>query len=194
MVSPLSKPCAVAFKEWAGVCDALTGGCQSIVVRKGGVSESAGPGIFVPEHSQFWLFPTWVHQAEQGLRHTAGLVPISYRSAAAGSIPIRALVCVDLIGFVETEETLSLFDDFHVFTYETIAKRFHYRRPGLWIMGARVWRREPAFMLTPTPEQAGCKTWVTLEEPLATDGLTAVLDDVEWAVRRERLRSILGGQ
>ena len=137
MVSPLSKPCAVAFKEWAGVCDALTGGCQSIVVRKGGVSESAGPGIFVPEHSQFWLFPTWVHQAEQGLRHTAGLVPISYRSAAAGSIPIRALVCVDLIGFVETEETLSLFDDFHVFTYETIAKRFHYRRPGLWIM-ARV--------------------------------------------------------
>ena len=49
-------------------------------------------------------------------------------------------------------------------------------------------------MLTPTPEQAGCKTWVTLEEPLATDGLTAVLDDVEWAVRRERLRSILGGQ
>jgi hypothetical protein len=191
MVSPLSKSCAVAFKEWAGVCDALIGGCQSIVVRKGGISETAGPGIFDPEHSQFWLFPTWVHQAEQGLRRSAGLVPAAHQSAGDGSIPIGALICVDLIGLVEREETLSLLEEFHVFTRETITKRFHYRRPGLWIMGARVWRREPAFMLAPTLEQAGCKTWVTLEQPLATDGLTVVVDDVEWAVRRERLRLIL---
>ena len=67
MVSPPVDSCAVAFKEWAGICDALIAGRQSIVVRKGGISESAGPGVFVPEHSEFWLFPTWVHQAEQGL-------------------------------------------------------------------------------------------------------------------------------
>jgi hypothetical protein len=192
MVSLSSESCAVAFKEWAGICDALITGRQSIVVRKGGISEAAGPGVFVPEHSQFWLFPTWVHQAEQGLRPSACEVPVTHRTLGDGSIPICALVRVDLIGQVEREETLSSLEEFHVFTAETITKRFHYRRPGLWIMGARVWRREPGFTLAPTPEQAGCKTWVTLEQPLATTGLTPVLDDAEWAVTRERLRSILG--
>jgi hypothetical protein len=192
MVNPLSESCAVGFKEWAGVCDALIAGRQRIVIRKGGISESGGPGVFVPEHPQFWLFPTWVHQAEQGLRRSAGEFPVTHRSAGDGSIPICALVRVDLIGLVEREETLPSLEEFHVFTAETITKRFHYRRPGLWIMGARVWRREPRFTLVPTPEQAGCKTWVTLDEPFATTGLTPVLDDADWAVTRERLRSILG--
>jgi hypothetical protein len=191
MVSPSSTSCAVAFKEWAGVCDALIAGFQSIIVRKGGVGERGGPGIFVPEHAEFWLYPTWVHQAEQGLRCSAGLVPVTHRSAGDGSISICALVCVDVIGMIEREETLAQLQEFHVFTPETITKRFHYRRPGLWIMGARVWRREPGFTLVPTPDQAGCKTWVALNEPLATTGLTPLLDDDEWATRNGRLRSIL---
>jgi hypothetical protein len=195
MVSPSSpESCAVAFKEWAGVCDALISGRQSIVVRKGGISESAGPGVFVPDYPQFWLFPTWVHQAEQGLRRSAGAVPVAHRSAGDGSILVCALVRVDLIGLVEREQKLSLLEEFHVFTSDTITKRFHYRRPGLWIMGARVWRRVPGFVLVPTPEQAGCKTWVNLDEPLATTGLAPVLDDAEWAARRERIGSILGCQ
>ena len=191
MVSPPVDSCAVAFKEWAGICDALIAGRQSIVVRKGGISESAGPGVFVPEHSEFWLFPTWVHQAEQGLSGSDGEVPVIHRSSSDGSISICALVRVDLIGLVEKEDTLGSLDDFHVFTSDTIRKRFHYRRPGLWILGARVWRREPSFAIVPTAEQAGCKTWVELEEPLSTDGLAAVVDDAEWAARRERLGSIL---
>ena len=40
--------CAVAFKEWAGVCDALLQGRQAIIIRKGGISEGPGPGVFVP--------------------------------------------------------------------------------------------------------------------------------------------------
>jgi hypothetical protein len=191
MVNPPAQSCAVAFKEWAGVCDALIAGRQCIVVRKGGISESAGPGLFVPEHSEFWLFPTWVHQADQGLSCSDGEVPVIHRFASDKSISICALVRVDLIGLVEKEDTLASLDEFHIFTADTIKKRFHYRRPGLWILGARVWRREPGFALVPTLEQAGCKTWVELEQPLSTDGLAAVLDDAEWAGRRERLGAIL---
>ena len=68
MVSLLPKTCRVAFKEWAGVCDALIEGRQTVIIRKGGISETAGPGEFDLEHPEFWLYPTWVHQAEQGLR------------------------------------------------------------------------------------------------------------------------------
>ena len=48
--------CGIAFKEWAGVCDALTRGDQSIIVRKGGISEARGPGIFQPYRDLWKLF------------------------------------------------------------------------------------------------------------------------------------------
>ena len=74
------KECAVAFKEWAGICDALGAGRQCVILRKGGIAE--GPGGFAPEHDAFWLYPTRVHEAEQGLRvyrratdRPGGLVP-----------------------------------------------------------------------------------------------------------------------
>jgi hypothetical protein len=191
MVSPSAKTCRVAFKEWAGVCDALVEGRQTLVVRKGGISETAGPGGFAPEYPEFWLYPTWVHQAEQGLR-TNGAVPASlHRVDREGSVLIRGLVCVDVIGYVKREQTLSSLEEFHIYTGETILRRFHYRRPGFWALGARVWRCDPGFTLAPSPEQAGCKTWVLLEEPLPTAGLQPVLDDAEWAIARDRLRAIL---
>lgn len=184
-------PCADAFKEWAGVCDALAEGAQTIVLRKGGVREDQGPGAFVPEHDQFWLYPTAVHQAEQGLRKT---VPGPSRAPEAppGAVSIRALARVEVVGFLRDEAALPAIEDFHVLTEATVRKRFHYRRPGLWVLGARIWRRDPAFAIIATPEHAGCKTWVVLEAALSTDGLAPALDDDTWAERLRRLKSILG--
>jgi hypothetical protein len=182
--------CAVAFKEWAGVCDALLQGRQSIIVRKGGIREGPGPGGFVPEHAEFWLYPTAVHQAQQGLRQADEAVP-PQPADPGGSLPIRALARVELIGYVRDEATLPALEGFHVFTAETIRKRFHYRTPGLWVLGTRIWRREPALAIRATPEQAGCKTWVDLDTALPTAGLVPVLDDDAWAGRLARLRSVL---
>jgi hypothetical protein len=199
-VNSPAGPCAVAFKEWAGVCDALLEGEQSIIVRKGGISEGPGPGVFVPEHAEFWLYPTGLHQAQQGLRRGAAAAPAAAptptpaptRPADADeSLRIRAWARVELTGYVQDEATLRALEEFHVFTEETIRKRFHYRTPGLWVLGARIWRREPAFAITPAPEHAGCKTWVILDPALPLTGLTPVLDDTSWAACRDRLRSIL---
>jgi hypothetical protein len=191
MVNEPAGSCAVAFKEWALVCDALIEGRQSIIPRKGGISEGPGPGVFVPEYSEFWLYPTWVHQAEQGVRGEDGRVPSAHSAGVSGSVPIRALARVDLLGYVEDEEKLGALEEFHIFTAETIHKRFHYRREGLWVLGARVWRHDPGFAIVATPEHAGCKTWVILDQPLPTSGLEPVVDDAEWTSRRARLDSIL---
>jgi hypothetical protein len=191
MVS-LQAACAVAFKEWALVCDALIQGRQTLIPRKGGISEGPGPGVFVPEHSEFWLYPTWVHQAQQGVRSEGIAAGPVHLPAADGSIPIRAFVRVDLLGYVEDEETLGKLAEFHIFTAETIAKRFHYRRPGLWILGARVWRHDPGIAIAVTSEHAGCKTWVNLDHPLPMSGLEPVLGETEWAARRARIGSIVG--
>ncbi|HZW30820.1 MAG TPA: DUF1802 family protein [Isosphaeraceae bacterium] len=182
--------CAVAFKEWAGVCDALLAGRQSILLRKGGIREGPGPGAFVPEHAEFWLYPTAVHQAQQGLRHP--VEPAAPPPAGpGGSLAIRALARVELIGFIRDEAALSALEAFHVLTPETIHTRFHYRRPGLWVLGTRIWRREPPWTILATAEHAGCKTWVQLEEALPTAGLVPVLDDDAWTGYLRRLRSVL---
>jgi hypothetical protein len=196
MVVAHSESCGIAFKEWAGVCDALFQGRQSVIIRKGGISEGPGPGIFVPEYSEFWLYPTWIHQAEQGLRGDAAQPSSAHPSGpeADGSIPIRGLVRVDQIGRVESEKTLPALEEFHCLTCETILKRFHYRNPGLWVLGARVWLRDSVLPVVATPEHAGCKTWVILDQPIPMSGLSPVLDERQWAEHRSRLRSILGSE
>jgi len=193
MVNPLAEPCNVAFKEWSGVCDALIHGRQIVILRKGGISEGAGPGQFTPEHSEFWLYPTWSHQSQQGLRGLAEQTENARASAPNpdGSIPISGLVRVAFLGYVTSEDALPALERFHCLTGETILKRFRYRKPGLWVLAARVWRRDPAFSVLPTPEHAGCTTWVVLEQPLPTSGLTPVLDDSQWAEVCRCIRSIV---
>jgi hypothetical protein len=181
--------CSIAFKEWTGVCDALARGRQSVILRKGGIREGGGPGAFIPEHDEFWLYPTAVHQAQQGLRLSGEGQPPNLAGPGC-SIRIGALARVELIGRVQDEALLPALEEFHVLTAETVRSRFHYRTPGLWVLVTRIWRREPPFAITPTAEQAGCKTWVVLGEALTISALEPALDDSEWASRLERLRAV----
>ena len=184
---PLPDRVGVAFKEWAGIVSALADGRQTLILRKGGIAEGAGG--FVPEHPYFWLYPTHVHQAEQGLRPTgADLDP---ESSPTGTVPLRALAVVETIHFVDRPERLDALEDLHLWSAETVAKRFHYKRPGLWVLGVRVHARSEPIALAVTPEHAGCKTWVPLDPPLATDGLAPVLDEPEYARLMNRLREAL---
>ena len=61
-MSLLPDHCAIAFKEWSEICQVLADGHQTLIVRKGGIRE--GPGGFSPDHPAFWLYPTYVHQAQ----------------------------------------------------------------------------------------------------------------------------------
>jgi hypothetical protein len=181
----LPATCPIAFKEWAGVCAALAEGRQSLIVRKGGIAE--GPRGFVPEHRVFWLYPTYVHQAEHGLR----IAPPTRPPGPPGTVALSALAVVDSVTYAEHEETLAALEPLHVWTEETLTQRFHYRKPGLWVLGVRVFRREDPHQLEVTSEHAGCKTWVTLDPPLVTDGCAPVLDAEEFARQRALLRAAL---
>ncbi len=181
--SPLSSPpstCSVAFKEWAGICQALTLGRQSVILRKGGIAEDSG--TFEPEHRAFWLYPTRLHEPVQGLRED---VP-GTEEAEPGVVPIRALVTVDELFRLSDPERLKALEPLHVWTEETVRKRFEYRSPGLWVLGVRVWAWETARPIAERPEYAGCRSWVPLVEEISTSGLVPVLED-------ERHREVMGG-
>ena len=59
----------IALKEWDTVCRALAAGRQILLLRKGGIYESAGG--FEIENRQFLLFPTFLHQNPQMLKDDA---------------------------------------------------------------------------------------------------------------------------
>ena len=192
MTEPPSIPqtCSIAFKEWAGVCDALGSGRQSLILRKGGVSE--GEAGFAPEHRAFWLYPTFVHEAEQGLRTPVptGLVE------TPGMVIIESLAVVEWLTRIERIDTLATLGVFHDWTESTLLKRFQYRTPGLWALVVRVYRRREPWPVAITPAQLGCRTWVPLEAavPAGADELIPVLDDAEALARRTAIQSALADQ
>jgi hypothetical protein len=185
----LPQSCAIGFKEWSGVCDALHSGRQSLLLRKGGIAEEAGQ--FLPEHPVFWLYPTHVHEAQQGLKDATSWPghPATLVSDPASHVPLSALAVVAYAGYVDHEEKLEALDDLHVWTEETVRRRFHYRREGLWVAGVRVYRRSTPWLLPVTAAQAGCKSWVALEELIPTTDLAPALDDDAFARAIERIRS-----
>src|SRR6516225_6352244 len=75
-----------AFKEWAVICQALAEGKQALILRKGGIAESAGE--FAVEHTRLWLFPTYTHQQRDGIRPeaTALLEEVEAEKPPAGSV------------------------------------------------------------------------------------------------------------
>src|SRR5687768_16507115 len=127
-----------ALKEWATVCRALEGGRQVILLRKGGIYESAGE--FELENRQFLLFPTYLHQSLKQLKPEAHgdfeprtEEPQQVRLSAAG-------VVTDIIQ-VESRRQMDALDDEHVWAPPLIDIRFNYK-PGnpLYLLLVRAYR------------------------------------------------------
>jgi hypothetical protein len=167
-----------AFKEWAVICRALAEGRQTLLLRKGGIAEDGG--AFRIERTRFWLYPTYAHQQASALkpegqallagveadRPAAGVVRLSHWAEVEGLYQLHNLVAA-----------LKL-DEMHLWTIDTVQKRFAYRAPGLFALPIRVWKAPKEIELMETPLYAGCKSWVDLEQDLSIDGSTPVLDDV----------------
>ncbi|HYP14576.1 MAG TPA: DUF1802 family protein, partial [Bryobacteraceae bacterium] len=65
----------VALKEWASVVNALELGSQILLLRKGGIAESASGG-FKLRYPEFLFFPTFEHQHRDYLK-TSYTKPLS---------------------------------------------------------------------------------------------------------------------
>jgi hypothetical protein len=181
----------VAFKEWAVVCRALAEGAQSIVLRKGGIHE--GREGFRARHREFWLFPTQFHQQPDQL--TTAAEPIWRRTTAVapavGTIPIGQYVLVEQVHEITDETLLDRLSGLHIWADATIRERFHYRRPGLFLLLARVFQIAKPHVLNDAPYFAGCRSWVEFPEALATTGAIPVLSDEQFAAARSAVFAAL---
>ena len=179
----------IALKEWASVCHALETGRQMVLLRKGGIYEAAGE--FELENPQFVLFPTYLHQNLKMLKPDAhaGFEP---RSAEPEQVRLSAAGVVTDIVQLKSRAQADALDDEHVWTAPLIDMRFNYKPQNpLYLMLVRAYRLAEPVTVENTPAYAGCKSWVPLEEPLATAGATAVMDDAAYERRRLEIRDLL---
>ena len=165
---------SIAFKEWAVICEALAAGRQSLIIRKGGISEAGG--VFRPEHSEFLLYPTFFHEHRVGVKQA--FLPLLDHAEdnrpEAVTIRFSHFVRVtDVQHFTDLDAVLAL-DSQHAWTPDVVKQRFHYRTPGLFVLKVDVFRLATVEVRPERPEYAGCKTWVQLDSPVSTDGAIPV--------------------
>jgi len=175
----------VALKEWATVCSALGTGEQIILLRKGGIYESGGE--FEIEHRQFLLFPTYLHQKAEMLKPAAQseLKPLQ---SEPDKIAISLAGEITHIIPMKNRKAMDSLDDQHIWASPLIDMRFNYRPENpLYLLLVRAYRLANAVSIINTPAYAGCKSWVPLDNAIDTTDLTPVLNDDEFAIRREKI-------
>lgn len=181
----------IALKEWAVICQALADGRQTILLRKGGIAEPSG--AFRVEFDRFWLFPTFVHQQDQGVIDAyRPLLDAVQRDGAPGEqVRLSHFVTVERVWQVDRLERALALRDLHGWTDATVEARFHYRTPGLYVLAVRTHRAAGEAFLPMTEHYGGCKSWVDLDEPLSIEGATPVLSDDQFASVVRQLETML---
>ena len=204
----------VALKEWAVVCHALETGPQIILLRKGGIVEARHG--FAPEHREFLLFPTYLHQNErmlkpavhEQLRAAQRTVAEKQPGPVAASAPSTSAVppahepsevsvfvagVVSDVVQVRSRAQIDAWDQEHVWTAPLIDMRFDYRpKNPLYLLLVRAYRLAEPIALANTPAYAGCKSWVPLDQPIETGGAVPVLDDVRYEAKRANVLKAMG--
>lgn len=165
-----------ALKEWAIVCEAIQRGRQQLLFRTGGIEEAANG--FELKHNSFWLFPTKFHQTtelvtDEFAKGVASDKKLSH-TEIDNEIPFHVFCQIAEIFYVDTFEKLESLQEFHVLKPEVLRQRFDYRTPGLYVLVI-----QPAILPVPVSirhanHYDGCKSWVELDKPLATQGLGQV--------------------
>jgi len=181
----------IAFKEWAVICAALESRGHIAILRKGGIQE--GRQGFRVAYPEFWLFPTYQHQNIPGLVDEARplLDEVAARRPPEATIRLEHYAVVRKVGYLTDPSQLKALEGHHLWSQSTIQQRFDYREPGLFMLLVRVYKIPRALEFDSSPYFDGCRSWVELPEPLATDGCRPVLADDEFARREQALAAAL---
>lgn len=183
---------AVAFKEWALVCEALGRGDQSVILRKGGIAE--GRGGFGFDHPEFYLFPTWHHGQLEKVRVTGAVLP----DVSPERVTISHVAAVEWSGRICDQETAQRLESLHVLARTVIEERFVYDTDtgslggtGINVAFVRIFNMEPPAVLPMEKAFGGCRSWIELPD-IGSATLVSVLSDEEHARRKEVFSKSLG--
>jgi hypothetical protein len=181
-----------AFKEWAIIVDALSSGVQTIILRKGGISE--GKGGFKVEHPEFLLFPTLFHQQRESVVTPA---QVRYDQIAPafpppGILRIEAFARVARVETVTSLEQLASLRPFHIWRDEVVRERFDWSRQKLiHFLVVRTFRLVEPLEMPLLESYGGCKSWIELKQDIPAAAARPVLSDSEFEARLAQIAAVL---
>lgn len=175
----------MALKEWAVVVQAIGSGRQLLLLRKGGIRDPRGE--FELEHREFLLYPTWEHQAPEHVRPECR-TPMPPAPAPLDPVEFRVYAGVALTWELRDPAVVDSLQRYHVWTPEFVAQRMRYRpqAPTLLVV-VRAYRLKRPARRDARPEDAGCKSWVPLAEPVDVEGAEPVLDNRRFRAALEEI-------
>ena len=153
---------AAALKEWAVTIEALAQGLQTVLLRKGGISESSRG--FELEHRSFLVFPTWEHQQREWVRPEFHSLFDGLEPGNADEVTIRFRGEVAHIEQAPADpEAFDSAAGPHIWTDEFIKMRYGYRPDlPLYLVTVRIEPLERPLVTPYTAEYRGCRSWVEL--------------------------------
>ncbi len=178
-----------ALKEWATVVKALENGNQTIILRKGGILETASG--FQVEAKKFVLFPTYEHQDNGSLKSQF----FGYLADARESQPEEGYNRITSIAEVVEEhdissmEKLEQMSQFHIWSDSYIVERMNWMpSKPMKAVFLNVYKISP-IKIPVLPDYHGCKSWIELN--VNSESGKPVLSDTELQKQLAEFRRIV---
>jgi hypothetical protein len=178
-----------ALKEWATVITALENGDQTVLLRKGGILETASG--FKVEDKKFMLFPTYEHQDNSSLKSQfyRYLADVREQKPRDGFNRITSYAEVLAENDISSMETIEKLSDFHIWSESYMVERMNWmpQKPMTAIF-LKVYKISPV-EIPILPDYHGCKSWIELNVNTWTG--SAVLDEADLQQRLSEFRGVV---
>ena len=177
MILDSGKQLSHALKEWTVAVEALEAGKTIMLLRKGGIRETAKN--FSIQHTHVWLYPTYEHQKPHLLKpEYAEKVTVVESGWHPETVRIGSLAHITQVLTVHKPEQVSLLQPYHIWNEQMVSDRLKWKpHQPLSILLLRVYRLWQPIMIPYSQSYGGCKSWLDLLEPINLEKLEAVLND-----------------
>ena len=153
----------VAFKEWQVVAQAMVRGEQTVILRKGGISE--GRTGFQWLHDRFFLFPSLFHEQINRVKPNPNGSERTLENVAQvdGRITFDVYIEALSTGLITDWEEVRRLDPFHIWSEATIRERFEWGdKPGISYAVVQPYLLKEPLFLEDCDSFGGCRSWLTL--------------------------------
>lgn len=178
-----------ALKEWATVVTALENGDQTVLLRKGGILETASG--FKIEDKKFALFPTYEHQDNASLKSQfcRYLADVREQKPREGFNRITSYAEVLDEHDVSSMQKIEELSQFHIWSDSYMVERMNWmpQKPLVAIF-LRVYKVSP-IEIPVLPEYNGCKSWIELNVNIEPE--KAVLNEADLQEKISEFRRIV---
>lgn len=183
-----------ALKEWQVAVKALEQGETIVLLRKGGLRETAGR--FTIAHDRVLLYPTYEHQRSHLVKpqYAATITPV-----ASGwhpeTVRISSWAMIGDRFQISDAAALAALLPFHIWNEAFVSERLQWKpTKPIDLLLLRVYTLSQPQTISYDQSYGGCKSWLELAHAIVLDDSQSVLEDADYRERCEQIQAIASQQ